>query len=113
MQVQVLILRSMCDLTSRCDTLKRQFTFWFHFNARQTEKISEQQDLLKSRKNEMETLNEKISSNRQFGVRVGYPTQTGAVYSTQSGASAVHQTQSGATAGYPKKSRNSTALSTI
>jgi|FrelakmetLWP11LW_1041352.scaffolds.fasta_scaffold426575_1 hypothetical protein len=60
MQVQVLILRSMCDLTSRCDTLKRQFTFWFHFNARQTEKISEQQDLLKSRKNEMETLNEKI-----------------------------------------------------
>jgi hypothetical protein len=50
----------MCDLTSRCDTLKRQFTFWFHFNARQTEKISEQQDLLKSRKNEMETLNEKI-----------------------------------------------------
>jgi hypothetical protein len=60
-----------------------------------------------------ETLNEKISSNRQFGVRVGYPTQTGAVYSTQSGASAVHQTQSGATAGYPKKSRNSTALSTI
>jgi hypothetical protein len=50
----------MCDMTSRCDILKRQFTFWYHFNARQTEKIAEQQELLKSRKNEMESLNEKI-----------------------------------------------------
>jgi hypothetical protein len=40
--------------------LKRQLTFWFHLNARHTESITEQRDLLKIRKSEMEALNEKI-----------------------------------------------------
>jgi hypothetical protein len=62
----------------------------------------------------IETMDEEISINPQFGVNVGYPTQSGAsdVYSTQSGASSLHQTQSGANAGYPKKSRNSAAYPT-
>lgn len=50
----------MCDLTSRCDTLKRQLAFWFHFHAQQNEKIVEQRDLLRRRKTEMEALNERI-----------------------------------------------------
>ena len=50
----------MCDLTNRCDALKRQFTFWFHYSSQQTEKISEQREVLKTRKKEMESLNERI-----------------------------------------------------
>ena len=50
----------MCEVTSRCDNLKRQLTFWFHFNQQQSEKMEEQKKLLKIRRKEMETLNEQI-----------------------------------------------------